>query len=224
MTKLLATTLFISVCSLAAKAQTQKGSQLLGGQFSLSIGKGTTTEYDPAGNGATTVSKDKMNYFSIGPSYSYFVANNLDLGASVGYSSSTLNNNFSALGNDASKEKGIYSGVFLRKYFLYEGKVGFRVGPYISYQHSRATLNYQDTQSFNEDTVENRLNAGIGLDFVYFPVRRIGLAASIGSLSYEKVYYKELSGGRLMQEQRDHAFGANLVSNLALSVYYSFGK
>ncbi|QJD95545.1 outer membrane beta-barrel protein [Mucilaginibacter robiniae] len=210
--------------SLAAQAQTQKGSQLLGGQISESTGKGTTIEHDPSDNGATTVSKDKMNYFGIGPSYSYFVANNLDLGASVGYTSSTLKNNFSALGNDATQQKGFNSGVFLRKYFLYDGKVGFRVGPYVSYQHAKATMNYQNTQSFNEDTVENRLNAGIGLDFVYFPARRIGLAASIGSLSYEKVYYKELSGGQLMQEQRDHAFGANLASNLALSVYYSFGK
>ncbi|RWY57525.1 hypothetical protein [Mucilaginibacter gilvus] len=79
--------LTLSVISLAGRAQTQKGNQLLGGSLSLSTASGTNTEYSSVPGSAPDVFNDKTHSFSIGPSYSYFLANNLDLGASLEYSS-----------------------------------------------------------------------------------------------------------------------------------------
>jgi long-subunit fatty acid transport protein len=224
MNKFLSLLIVLFISSLAAQAQTQKGNQLLGGLLSFSTGKGTTTQYDPSGNGAATVSSNKISSFGIGPSYSYFVADNLDLGVNAGYSTAKQTSDFKSLGNDIDKQTGYNYAVYLRKYFLFDNKVGFRVGPYVSYQHMKSARDYQLTESDNEESLEKIFNAGIGLDFVYFPTRRIGLAASLGNLSYERVHYIQSSDNQINEEQKNHAVGFNLASGVALSVYYSFGK
>jgi Leu/Phe-tRNA-protein transferase len=58
----------------SVEAQTQKGDQLLGGSLGVSTGSSTT---DFVNNQYLSNNTSKTNNFSIGPSYSYFVANNL---------------------------------------------------------------------------------------------------------------------------------------------------
>src|ERR1700761_8407616 len=114
-----------------SKAQTEKGSQTLGISTSLNLHNESDVTMNQADN-TTSLSKSKITGFSIGPDYSYFIADKLDLGASLSYSSMNYNNGANYPNNYDTKN---YSGIiFLRKYFLYQNKLGFRAGPYVGYQ------------------------------------------------------------------------------------------
>jgi hypothetical protein len=211
--------------SATVRAQTQKGNQLLGGSLSLATGKGTTTEYLRGTSGAIEVIKNKLNSFSIGPTYSFFVADNLDLGASLAYSTFRQSSILPNVASEIEKQRGFNYSVYLRKYFLFEKKVGFRMGPYVGYQNSKASSDFGSSiVGFQE--IKNKLfDAGIGFDFVYFPTQKIGLAANIGTLGYQHITYTRSDDNQLSLQEKDHTFGLNLAnSNLALSVFYSFGK
>jgi hypothetical protein len=221
--------IFLSVAVLlvaaTAQAQTQKGNQLLGGLLNLTIGKGTTTEYDGITGSTPTTSNNKLNTFGIGPSYSYFIADNLDLGANAGYSSQKQSSNYVGVGTDAEKQKGYNYSVYLRRYFLFENKVGFRIGPYANYQYLKSSAGNAASVTGLEKTTNKDFGAGIGFDFVYFASHHLGLAATLGTLSYSHVLYSQFQDDHLIVEDKDHSFGLNLAnSNLALSVFYSFGK
>jgi hypothetical protein len=208
-----------------SQGQTQKGSQLLGGFLNLTTGKGTTTEYGGIAGSKPVISNNKLNNFGIGPSYSYFIADNLDLGANGGYSSQKESSNYMGAGTDAEKQNGYNYAVYLRKYFLYENKVGFRMGPYASYQYIKSSAGNAASITGLEKTTNKDFSAGIGFDFIYFPTHHLGLAATLGTLSYSHVLHSEFEGDQLTIEDKDHGFGLNLAnSNLALSVFYSFGK
>jgi hypothetical protein len=218
--------LFIALAfSTTVQAQTQKGSHLLGGSLSFVTGKGTTTEYPMDAGGAPTLINNKINSFSIGPSYSYFVANNLDLGGSLAYSTFRETSILPNVASEMEKQRGFNYSVYLRKYFLFENKVGFRVGPYMSYQHTKASSDFGSSVVGVQEIKSKLFDAGIGFDFVYFPTQRIGLAANIGALGYEHINYTRSDNNQLSMQEKDRTFGLNLAnSNLALSVFYSFGK
>ncbi|MDB5110206.1 MAG: hypothetical protein JWR67_1320 [Mucilaginibacter sp.] len=203
----------------SVKAQTQKGNQLLGGFLGFSTGSGTNN-YTNGQNG--TNSTDKTSSFSIGPSYSYFIANNLDLGASIGYTDQKTN--YSYLRPPASNAPLVYdsrsfaSSIYLRKYFLYNGKIGIRTGPYAQYFFTKSDQNYIDPAS-NYNYQIRSINAGLGLDLVYFPTKKLGLSSSIGSLAYNH----STSNQTYVQTKSD-SFALNLSSAVNLSIFYSFGK
>jgi len=67
----------------------------------------------------------------------------------------------------------------------------------------------------------NTVSGGILLDFVYFPYKKVGLAASMGSLNYTHNDIKETSYG---YKSTTNTFGFNFFSGVNFSVFYSFGK
>ena len=85
MNKKLTLIILTFITCFTVKAQTQKGNQLLGG----SIGFGITndnSDYVSYNNTSYNYSyKSKDIAFFAGPVYSYFIADNLDLGTSVNY-------------------------------------------------------------------------------------------------------------------------------------------
>ena len=216
---------YLLITTIFAHAQTEKGSQLIGGFLSLTTGKGTTTYYGSGAGSTNDISSNKLNTVEVGPSYSYFLASNLDLGGSAGYSSQKETGAFSGEGTDLKKQNGYNYAIYLRKYFLYENKVGFRIGPYASYQSMKSFDGNATSAAGPVESRNKNFNAGIGFDFVFFPTRKLGLAATLGSLRYSREIYSELEANQLTYEEKDHTFGLNLSnSNLALSVFYSFGK
>jgi hypothetical protein len=217
--------LILSIASLAGRAQTQKGNQLLGGSLSLSTATGTNTEYSSVPGSKPDVFNDKMNSFSIGPSYSYFLANNLDLGASIEYSSNKQTFTLPNVATQTQDQLGMNYSVYLRKYYLFENKIGFRVGPFAGYRYSKSSAGTDNTSLGLEEAKEKFFNAGIGFDLVYFPTRKLGLAAGLGSLSYSHEVYTESDNRGVLREEKDNGFGLNLASNnLTLSVFFAFGK
>src|SRR3954463_16713442 len=129
---------FVSIIAIqTANAQTEKGSQSLGLQFGIGTQSSdlrsfnnSTNTYDPNVHGKST-------FYSIVPTYSYFIADNLDLGLSIGYSRSTQKfTTDQTYYLQELKDKSFITSVYLRKYFLYENKIGIRTGPRFTYQKS----------------------------------------------------------------------------------------
>src|ERR1700739_925826 len=120
--------LFLAVAFLfAAKlatAQTEKGTLNLGFNLTVAHQDQSGTQLNTNDNSYDAIN-NKATQLNIGPSYSYFIANKLDLGVDLTYS------RFSADDSpNYSPEKQVgntYSGdIFLRKYFMCSDKFGFR--------------------------------------------------------------------------------------------------
>src|SRR3569833_364677 len=113
-------------------AQTEKGILTLGLNLGLAYQKDNNSVINSFDN-STTSQNSKMTSFNIGPAYSYFIADKLDLGGVLSFGTST--ENFSPVGNNLSKLSANNFGgtVYLRKYFMFQDKIGLRAGPYLGY-------------------------------------------------------------------------------------------
>ena len=208
----------LSVIALqSVKAQTEKGSQNLGLSFGVSTQNSNTSYYSSYTNSYGTNSKGKQTSYNIAPSYSYFIADKLDIGASLSYGQS--NTKYDPAINTSTKQtsRGFDASIFLRKYFLYDNKIGIRTGPYLSYEKAKQTSTYTDSQNNINSDIDN-YGGGLNLDFVYYPTKNIGLAAGLANLSYRHQKNKGYMEGS------SNTFNLSMVNNLTLSIYYVFGK
>lgn len=208
----------LSVIALqTAKAQTEKGSQSLGLSFGVSTQNSNASYYSSYTNSYGANSKGKQTSYYIAPSYSYFIADKLDIGTSLNYGSS--NTKYDPAINTSTKQtsRGVDASIFLRKYFLYENKIGIRTGPYLSYEKAKQTSTYADNQNNSNSDIDS-YSGGLSLDFVYYPTKKIGLAAGLANLSYRHQKNKGYMEGS------SNTFNLSMVNNLTLSIYYVFGK
>jgi outer membrane protein assembly factor BamA len=215
----------IAVAALAftiqfAHAQTEKGNQTLGLNLGYTYSKATEIPVDPASNGGISIQSSKTTTFNIGPSYSYFIANNLDLGVSLFYNNSTQAT--SQISPRATLSNTNYGGsVFLRKYVLYNNKIGFRTGGSVGYSYNRNKTDYQGNFSTNNTNYKgNVFTGGLLLDLVYYPTTKLGLAANIANATYS---HGRVDNG-LLTRGTTNDFNFNFINNgLVLSVFYTFG-
>ncbi|MDN5288681.1 MAG: hypothetical protein JWR38_4955 [Mucilaginibacter sp.] len=201
----------------AAKAQTEKGSQSLGLGFGVSTQSSNTSYYSNYTNSYGTNSKGKQTSYSITPSYSYFIADKLDIGTSLSYGGS--NTKYDPALNSQTKQtsRGFDASIFLRKYFLYDNKIGIRTGPYLNYEKAKQTITYTESLNNINSDIDN-YGGGLSLDFVYYPSKNIGLAAGLANLGY---LHQKSTG---YNQGSSNTFNLSLVNNLSLSVFYAFGK
>jgi hypothetical protein len=204
-----------------SKAQTEKGTQTLGTNFGFNY-----TNVNQDATGLPTVNT-KTGNFNIGPVYSYFVKDNLEIGASLSYASSR-ENYYTSTGNVANTNYPLkqtsdnYSAsIFIRKYFMYKNTVGFRTGGYIGYSAGNVNSYYPpDNVAYNYSNKSTYYSAGANLDLVYYPSKKIGLSATLLNLEY--YHYKSNAATQGYGSADNLTF--NLVDNgLALSVFYVFG-
>jgi len=201
-------------------AQTEKGSQTLGLNLGFAYQKDNNLLVNYFDN-STTSQSSKLTSFNIGPAYSYFIADKLDLGAVLSFGTST--ETFSPLANTLSKLSGHNFGgtVYLRKYFMFSDKIGLRAGPYLGYNRLNSKAFYYTNTAANQDNSTDRFSAGMRLELVYFPAKHFGFSASLASLDYG--HYKTDSGAR--GSSSGDNIDLNLVSNgLSFSVFYVFGS
>jgi hypothetical protein len=208
---------FVSIIFInTVKAQTEKGSQMLGVSFGVSTTNSDSRYIDYSTNAITNVHGKARNY-NIAPTYSYFVADKLDLGLSAGYSHQTQD--YSSIYNPSNTKLDAFNaGIYLRKYFLYENKIGVRTGPMFNYQHGKQTQAYLSNPESNSEATSNTYSGGVGLDFVYFPVKRLGLTATLGGLTYAHQVVKGTNPSTY------NSFDANFVNRFIFSVNYIFGN
>jgi hypothetical protein len=217
MNKNLTILLLALLSGFALHAQTQKGSQLLGGSLAVSHTSSTGTYFNPQTN-LLEATGGKVNAFTVGPSYAYFIADNLSLGGSLGYNHANTDS-FTADRTDELNSSGYFASISLMKYYLFEKTIGVRTGPYAQYNKSTGKFTSSDAFYNNNKQEYKNFAAGISLDFVYFPVKKIGLVASIGGLSYAENKVEEQYN---TNKQSSIAF--SIFNSPSFSIYYAFGK
>ena len=204
-----------------SKAQTEKGSQTLGLDLGYSHAS-SDNSYTAQGSTAVSSVSNKRTSFLIGPSYSYFIADKLDIGTRLLYATGNQTNG----GNMANKQHSTeYSAnLFLRKYFMYGDKIGIRTGPYIGYNRSNYKYTFDDPTyaSSNNNTKTDSYNGGVNLGLVYYPSKKVGVSATLANLNYN--HYKSKDPNN-QQSTTGDSVDLRLISNdLSISVFYTFGK
>ena len=116
-------------------------------------------------------------------------------------------------------------GIYLRKYFLYNERIGIRTGPFATYHKYKFQYQYLEPQVYNNnsDQTGTAVNTGLILDFVCFPTKRIGITSTLGSLGY--IYSdSKYNSAQFNNQDKINSFGFRFISDLNLSLVYSFSK
>lgn len=213
MTKFIVVMLLCGIAVQASYAQTEKGTQNLGLSLNFATATSHSTSFDPY-TLSSYRSETKNNSFGISPSYSYFVADKLDLSISAGYSYSNSDTDNGNVFPQKQTQRRIAGTIQLRKYFLFNDKIGIRTGPLFSYERGKQTAEYNSIKSsYNTDTY----NGGLRLDFVYYPFKKVGFASTIGNMYYT---YQKADNGNTPADYK--SFQVNFVDYLNLSFFYIF--
>jgi len=206
-----------------SRAQTEKGAQTLGADIQILSSTNTTVSTSPGVLSSYTTTTKNTN-FNLGPNYSYFIANQLDIAASLNYASAVNNNtdNLNSFNPSKQHSTGYGAKLSLRKYFMYTDKFGIRTGPFIDYSKTNETDTYSGASAIDNSTNKtDNFNAGVNLAVVYYPSKRLGVSASLASLNYN--HYKTDSGNQGHSSGDDVNF--NFINDgLSLSIFYVFGK
>jgi len=204
-----------------SNAQTSKGSQTVG--FYLGFQSNSST-YVPVGTDTTNGPSftGKNNNFSFGPNYSYFVADGLDIGASIGLVSSTETNSDNNFGYPVRYTNHQASAMlYARKYFLLKNKFGIRTGPYVGYdKQSVKSYDGPSENFYSYNYSSNDFNAGFKLELVYYPSPKLGFSANLANIQYQH----STSKGSNQLNQNGDGFSFNgAISGLQISMFYVFG-
>lgn len=199
-------------------AQTEKGTTHLGLNLSYSSDKTESNTFNASDN-SYDLYESKVNSFSLGPSFSYFIADKLEMGVGVGYTNSTQKSEGRSISNHELKQHLYFASAFLRKHIMFSSQFGLRTGPYVSY-------NYLSSKSIYEDQADQKQNinaytAGVNLGVEYFPIKKLGIAANLVDLSYDhsKLEYEDFG-----TYSKSDSFNFSFVSSLNLSIFYVFAK
>jgi hypothetical protein len=203
-----------------SNAQTEKGTQTLGANAGFTYLTNNSLSINPFDNSGI-IQNSKMTIFSVGPNYSYFIADKLDIAAVLSYNSSVTNN-----ANNSTypykQTSYTYGGQFyLRKYFIYAGKIGFRTGAFLGYsRQNQQTFNAGSNSIYNLNSKYNNYDAGLNLDMVYYASKKLGFAASIANLSYTHFTENNANQGGGSGD----GVNLNFITNgLLLSMFYVLG-
>lgn len=197
-------------CISVAHAQTEKGTKTLGLSFNYSTEKRDNSD---------SPGEDKFTFYGIGPTFSYFIADHLDLGASLNYQHSKYKyasqNAFLS-----SQEAQVYQAtVFLRKHIMFFDQFGLRTGPFASFSAGNSDEFFQDGQKRIVNTKEFR--GGLNLGIEYFPTKKIGIAANLATLSYSHLR-EDVDNGRESLD-KTNSFNLDVTNGLNLSIFLVLG-
>ena len=212
---------------LASKAQTEKGTQTLGLNMGFSYENSNNFTIYPAST-ATSTLNTKTGQYNIGPTYSYFIADKIEIGGELSYSASkltyvaesyaTTNDNYPTkeIGNTFSGE------LFIRKYFMYKNTIGLRTEGYLGYSHGNETNTYTPTYAaYNYESKTTYYSGGANLDLVYYPSKKIGVSATIANLEY---YHYNANNTTQGHDNGDNVTFSFINNALSFSVFYVFGN
>jgi len=212
-----------------SNGQTEKGTQNLGANFGFDYGSSNDLLIYPNQTPIVTqTANSKRTNFVIGPNYSYFIADKLDIGINFSYGSSsntTSTENLATTNDNYPVKQSSYNvggNIFIRKYFMYENKIGFRTGAYLGYDNGDSKTTYSSVYTTsNYNSLTSDYYGGVKVDLVYYPVRKLGVSATIANLQYSHYKFNNETFGN--QSQNNVGFGF-INNNLSLSVFYVFSK
>ncbi|RFZ84610.1 hypothetical protein DYU05_03070 [Mucilaginibacter terrenus] len=204
-----------------AFAQTDKGNSTLG--INLQFYRATTNNniFDQASGTMYTQDQKNTNFY-IGPNFSTFLSNNLDLGVGLQYGLTKINNVGTAYYTQKQTNYNYGASIYLRKYVMYESKIGIRTGPYFTYNRNSSTVtNLSGGSGMETKTTGNSYTGGLNLDLLFYPTKKLGVALMLANLNYQ--HYNADSG--VAGNSDGDGVNFNFINNgLGVSVFYTFGK
>jgi hypothetical protein len=204
-------------------AQTEKGNQTRGFNAGLQYTRNSDNLFDNTSM-VNSVSNTKNTGFTLGPLYSYFIADKVDLGATLtlnSYTNSTTYPNVS--GANKSHNNNYDALVYLRKYFLYANKIGIRTGPYAGYLWANQGYEYPTDQAIsNYSSTGHALQVGARLEAVYFPSKHFGVSALLANLDFQHGNNKSVNSA-IVDKTNSNSVDFSFVSALGLSLFCVFG-
>jgi hypothetical protein len=170
--------------SLKTRAQFTEGDKFIGGTFFFNNHKYSN---DP-GAGESGI---KSAMLEVRPAVGFFLNDKVAIGGMVSYASSYQENITNSNMDYKNSARNYSLGLFVNRYFAISEKFYFMLGGNVSYGRGR-----QKTESqFSESRVAkyHGINMSVKPTFIFFPSRKWGIEAGIGTLSY--AYTKYLSSG-----------------------------
>lgn len=216
---LLIAVLFLT--SLISYAQTEKGSQTIGLNLGFSYSKGNTVLTDPNSGGYYKGTNQTTN-FNIGPTYSYFIADKIDLGGYFSYSLSSSTGPYAPGAETKSSGHAYAGGVFLRKYFMFGNKIGALTGPYLYYTRNNSGITYSQPYTISNGSSFGE-TGGIGMQFglVYYPLKNLGVTTHLANLDFS--HYTNHNNAD--NSSSGNSVNLNLItSGFSLSIVYALAK
>jgi outer membrane protein W len=201
------------------------GTLSLGGSIGYSKSTDKLTNSSASGTAETTTSQ-----FSFTPTVGYFVADNLEVGLSLGYTAYRRpygsNSSSTVVRAELDPTTTLRLGAFGRYYKMFTeqfGVTGALGAGYQSTKHSEYSgVNIQDYKA-------SGFYADITPAIVFFPIPKLGISASIGSLGYSQFNNDYPTGPNTAApsgfESKSSTFGANFgLSQLQFGGTYYFGR
>lgn len=173
--------------------------------------------------GAGQTSEAVSSQFQIAPSVGYFVANNLAVGLSLGYTATknTYTSAFSTALSDLPSSVTFRSGAYVQYYKMLTDQFGLVGTLGAGYQYNRITDIYGPAGNMSSaETKQKGYYASLTPGIVYFPIPKLGISATVGSL-----FYSRLKETPTASEPVTTDFGASFgVSQLQFGGTYYFGR
>lgn len=203
-------------------AQTEKGNQTLGLYLQFQYSASTENVFNKA-DFSLSSTKTKNTSIATGPIYSYFIADNTDVGGS--FSLGSYSYTYPASGSTARNHNRNYEGtIFMRRYFLYANKIGIRTGPFLAYNWGNQEYNNPPDQSiYDYGQTNHGYTVGAKLEAVYYPSKHFGLSALLADVGFQHSNSKSYSNGSFDNASGNGGFFNILTSGFGLSLCYVFG-
>lgn len=180
-----------------------------------------TNSLQNVGSGQT--SESVSSRFQMAPSIGYFVADNLAVGLSLGCSATknTYASPFSNHLSDLAPSTAFRSGAYVQYYKMLTDQFGL-VGTFgAGYQYNRTTNIYGPAGNMSAaETKQKGYYASLTPGIVYFPIPKLGISATVGSLAYSRLKEAPTSGEPVTTD-----FGAGFgLSQLQFGGTWYFGR
>ncbi|UOQ54206.1 hypothetical protein [Hymenobacter cellulosivorans] len=183
---------------LAFSAEAIQAQSIAAGTLSLggNVGYNRTERTNSASiNGRATSVETTSSEFGISPSIGYFLADNLAIGLSVGYSAyrepySTYSPAPGVVRAELDPTTTLSVGPFVQYYKMISEQFGV-VGTLNGGFQSQKSYDYTNNspQPLISEFKAKGLYAGLTPSIVFFPIPKLGLSASIGGLQYDRLSY-----------------------------------
>ena len=158
--------------------------------------------------------------FQLSPSVGYFIANNLAIGLNLGYTASKNKYSSAITGINKSLDPNttLRVGPYVQYYKMLSDQFGLLGTLGAGYQHG--VMNGYVTRNVTYQTKTNGYYASLMPGLIFFPIPKLGISASIGSLAYDRTTEKPTTGEPVVSN-----FGASFgLNQLQFGGTYFFGR
>jgi hypothetical protein len=209
----------LSGAATTAQAQTAipAGTILLGGGIGYSH---QTQKAEILIGNTPSTGQSVRSQFLLAPSVGYFIADNLAIGLDLGYTASKnkFTSAITGVTNSLDPNTTLRVGPYVQYYKMLSDQFGILGTLAAGYQHG--VTNGYVTPSVTYQTKTNGYYAKLTPGLIFFPIPKLGISASIGSLAYDRTTEKPTTGAPVVSN-----FGASFgLDRLQFGGTYYFGR